>query len=164
MRRSCFVELAGARWTGEADVRGELPSPPVVRYDPAYADAVLGLEIPEDEQRERLTRLGFDVTDDWTVTTPSWRARDVRATSISWRKSVASGSRTCLPASVRQAMFGRLTHFQRLRRVVEDVLVGAGYYEAYTYSLQATDPRPECDRVTGAAHVAATATHAPRSV
>ncbi len=43
---------------------------------------------------------------------------------------------------VRQAMFGRLNHFQRLRRQVEDVLVGAGLYEAYTYSLQAEDPDP----------------------
>ena len=44
---------------------------------------------------------------------------------------------------VRQAMFGRLTHFQRLRRFVEDVLVGAGFYEAYTYSLQPSDPNPK---------------------
>ena len=73
-----LVELAGARWTGATDVRGELPPPPVVRYDPSYADAALGLEIAEAEQRDRLTRLGFEVTEDWTVTTPSWRARDVR--------------------------------------------------------------------------------------
>src|SRR5262249_39052718 len=32
----------------------------------------------------------------------------------------------------RDAMFGRLTREQRLRRQVEDVLVGAGYAEAYT--------------------------------
>jgi phenylalanyl-tRNA synthetase beta chain len=40
-------------------------------------------------------------------------------------------------------MFGRLRHDQRLRRQVEDVLVGAGLYEAYTYSLQADDPDPD---------------------
>jgi phenylalanyl-tRNA synthetase beta chain len=138
-----LVELAGARWTGEADVRGELPPPPVVRYDPAYANAVLGLEIAEGEQRERLTGLGFDVTDDWTVTTPSWRARDVRR-DIDLVEEVGRFRLEDVPAAlpVRQAMFGRLTHFQRLRRVVEDVLVGAGFYEAYTYSLQATDPDP----------------------
>ena len=39
-------------------------------------------------------------------------------------------------------MFGRLKHEQRLRRQVEDVLVGAGCYEAYTYSLQAERSRP----------------------
>src|SRR5581483_2886357 len=73
-----LVELAAARWTGENEVRGELPASPRIAYRPAYADESLGLEIPEDEQRERLSRLGFDVGSDWTVTAPTWRARDVR--------------------------------------------------------------------------------------
>ncbi len=138
-----LVELASARWTGEADVRGELPARPVVRYDPAYATAVLGLEIDASEQRERLDRLGFEVKDDWTVTTPSWRARDVRR-DIDLVEEVGRFRLEDVPATLprRQAMFGRLTHFQRLRRIVEDVLVGAGFYEAYTYSLQPTDPDP----------------------
>jgi phenylalanyl-tRNA synthetase beta chain len=138
-----LVELAGARWTGEADVRAELPPRPVVRYDPSYADAVLGLEIAESEQRERLQRLGFEVTEDWTVTSPSWRARDVRR-DIDLVEEVGRFRLEDVPATLprRQAMYGRLTHFQRLRRLVEDVLVGAGFYEAYTYSLQPTDPDP----------------------
>jgi phenylalanyl-tRNA synthetase beta chain len=37
-------------------------------------------------------------------------------------------------------MFGRLTHEQRLRRLVADVLVGCGFFETYTYSLQPFDP------------------------
>ena len=138
-----LVELAGARWTGETEVRGELPARPVVAYVPAYANAVLGLEIAEPEQRDRLERLGFEVTKDWTVTTPSWRARDVRR-DIDLVEEVGRFRLEDVPATLpaRQAMFGRLTHFQRLRRLVEDVLVGAGYYEAYTYSLQPTDPDP----------------------
>ena len=139
-----LVELAGARWTGETDVRGEVPARPVVRYDPAYAWRALGLEIAEPEQRDRLERLGFEVTEDWTVTTPSWRARDVRR-DIDLVEEVGRFRLEDVPATLpeRQAMFGWLTHFQRLRRFVEDVLVGAGYYEAYTYSLQATDPDPK---------------------
>jgi Phenylalanyl-tRNA synthetase beta subunit len=42
-----------------------------------------------------------------------------------------------------QELFGRLTREQRLRRLVADVLVGRGYFEAYTYSLQADDPHPD---------------------
>jgi len=42
----------------------------------------------------------------------------------------------------RTEMFGRLTHEQRLRRAVSDLLVGAGFFEAYTYSLQPSDPDP----------------------
>ena len=52
-------------------------------------------------------------------------------------------------------MFGRLTHEQRLRRFVADVLVGAGMYEAYTYSLQHGDPGSKRARAARAALVAA---------
>ncbi len=138
-----FAELLGARWTGENDVRAELPPPPRIPYRPAYASEVLGLEVPETEQRERLGRLGFDVEADWTVVTPTWRARDVRR-DIDVVEEVARFRLEDVPATlpVRQAMFGRLNHFQRLRRQVEDVLVGAGLHEAYTYSLQPEDPDP----------------------
>ena len=86
---------------------------------------------------------GFAVEADWTVVTPSWRARDVRR-DIDVVEEVARFRLEEVPATlpVRQAMFGRLNHFQRLRRQVEDVLVGAGLYEAYTYSLQPEDPDP----------------------
>jgi phenylalanyl-tRNA synthetase beta chain len=138
-----LVELAGARYTGESEVRGEVPRPATIAYRPGYATEVLGLEIAEDEQRERLERLGFTVGANWDVTVPSWRARDVRR-DVDVVEEVGRFRLEDVPASLprRQAMFGRLTHVQRLRRFVEDVLVGAGLYEAYTYSLQPDDPDP----------------------
>jgi phenylalanyl-tRNA synthetase beta chain len=139
-----LVELTGARWTGHGEKRAE-PSPPSpIAFRPAYTDAVLGLAVGESEQRDRLGRLGFGVDADWTVRTPSWRARDVRR-DIDLVEEVARFRLEDVPATlpVRQAMFGRLTHEQRLRRQVEDVLVGAGLFEAYTYSLQAEDPDPD---------------------
>jgi phenylalanyl-tRNA synthetase beta chain len=138
-----LAELAGARWTGENEVRGELPAPMQIAYSPGYANASIGFEFSDDEQRDRLHRLGFDVAHDWTVTVPSWRARDVRR-DVDVVEEVARFRLEDVPAMlpVRRAMFGRLTHAQRLRRRVEDVLVGAGLYEAYTYSLQPHDPDP----------------------
>ncbi len=138
-----LAELAGARWTGETELRAEPAPPPVIAYRPQYANATIGLEIAEDEQRERLGRLGFEVTDDWTVTVPTWRARDVRR-DIDVVEEVGRFRLEDVPATLprRQAMYGRLTHEQRLRRLVADVLVGAGMYEAYTYSLQHGDPDP----------------------
>jgi phenylalanyl-tRNA synthetase beta chain len=138
-----LVELAGARWTGEGEVRGEVPPPAVIAFRPGYTNDVLGLEVPEEEQRDRLGRLGFGVDQDWTVHTPTWRRRDVRR-EIDVVEEVARFRLEHVPATlpVRQEMFGRLKHEQRLRRQVEDVLAGAGLYEAYTYSLQATDPDP----------------------
>jgi phenylalanyl-tRNA synthetase beta chain len=138
-----LAELTGARWTGETELRAEPAAPTVIAYRPQYASATVGLEIVEDEQRERLGRLGFHVSDDWSVTVPTWRARDVRR-DIDVVEEVGRFRLEDVPATLprRQAMYGRLTHEQRLRRLVADVLVGAGMYEAYTYSLQHRDPDP----------------------
>jgi phenylalanyl-tRNA synthetase beta chain len=138
-----LAELAGARWTGETEVRAEPVPPPVIAYRPEYANETVGLLISEDEQRERLARLGFEVADDWIVRVPTWRARDVRR-DADVVEEVARFRLEDVPSTLptRQAMFGRLTHEQRLRRLVADVLVGAGMYEAYTYSLQHGDPDP----------------------
>ena len=136
-------ELTGARWTGETELRAQPAEPTVIAYRPQYANATVGLEIVEDEQRELLERLGFEVTDNWDVTVPTWRARDVRR-DIDVVEEVGRFRLQDVPATLprRQAMYGRLTHEQRLRRLVADVLVGAGMYEAYTYSLQHGDPDP----------------------
>jgi phenylalanyl-tRNA synthetase beta chain len=136
-----LVELAHARYIGAGEVRAEPVPPPVISYRPAYANETVGLELGEAEQRDRLERLGFAVDDDWTVRTPSWRARDVRRDSDVVEEVARFRLRDVpLTLPVRQAMFGRLTHEQRLRRQVEDVMAGAGLSEAYTYSLQADDP------------------------
>jgi phenylalanyl-tRNA synthetase beta chain len=138
-----LAELAGARWTSETELRADPVEPAAIVYRPQYANETIGLEIAEDEQRERLVRLGFEVADDWTVGVPTWRARDVRR-DIDVVEEVGRFRLEDVPATLprRQAMYGRLTHEQRLRRLVADVLVGAGMYEAYTYSLQHDDPDP----------------------
>lgn len=45
----------------------------VVAYNPALAETLGGVAIPEREQKRILTALGFAVADDWTVTAPGWR-------------------------------------------------------------------------------------------
>ncbi len=47
----------------------------------------------------------------------------------------------------RRHVRGRLSPSQRLRRLTEDVLVGAGLSEAYTWSLAASDPSPDAIRL-----------------
>ncbi|MBA2920610.1 phenylalanine--tRNA ligase subunit beta [Sphingomonas sp. MAH-20] len=48
----------------------------VVSYDPALCLRLGGLDVPADEQRAILERLGFEVSAEWAVTVPTWR-RDV---------------------------------------------------------------------------------------
>jgi phenylalanyl-tRNA synthetase beta chain len=135
-----LVELAGARWTGATDVQGELPQPAVVPYRPARAGEVLGLDVAAERQREILERVGFEAADGG-YRVPTWRARDV-AREIDLVEEVARFELAAIPFTLpqREAMFGRLNRWQRLRRVVEDALVGCGWSEAYTPSLVVSGP------------------------
>jgi phenylalanyl-tRNA synthetase beta chain len=137
-----IVELTGARWTGDTDAKGELPQRPVISFRPERANRLIGLEIPADEQQEALERLGFDVAADRRVTAPTWRARDVtREVDLVEEVARIHGlEKVPFTLPLRSAMFGRLTPEQRLRRLVQDVLVGCGFSEAYTFSLAPDDP------------------------
>lgn len=150
-----IVQLTGARYMGHADVHQGLPPRPSTSYRPARSDALLGLPIEPGAQRSILERLGFDIDapDDaslkWSVTTPTWRARDVtREVDLIEEVARVHGLEKIpftLPA--RREMFGQLTQGQRLRRLVEDVMVGAGFSEAYTWSLVSRDVSPEALRL-----------------
>jgi len=127
-----IVELSGARWTGAEDVQAALPKPATIRLRPERASGLLGLEVPEDEQAEILAPIGFrQLKSGYRV--PTWRARDVTR-EVDLIEEVARFKLPEVPFTLprREAMFGRLTRPQRVRRVVEDALVGAGYAEVYT--------------------------------
>jgi len=143
-----LVDLAGARFVGHTDVHGDLPARPVVRFRPGRASRVIGYEIPAEAQLGTLEALGFEVEGEWEVHVPTWRARDVTR-EIDLVEEVARPLLDGIPHTLplRRHVRGRLTKEQRLRRAVEDVLVGAGLSEAYTWSLVADDPEPEAIRL-----------------
>jgi phenylalanyl-tRNA synthetase beta chain len=130
-----LVEL-GARFTGHTDQHAGLPERPAVLLRPELANRLSGMEFPAEEQRATLERLGFDVAEDLTTTVPTWRARDVTR-SADLVEEVVRFRIQDVPATLptRATVSAQLTREQRLRRQVEDVLVGAGFYEAYTWTL-----------------------------
>jgi phenylalanyl-tRNA synthetase beta chain len=132
-----IVDLSGARWTADADVQANLPDRAVIRLRSERADAVIGLEVPAAEQAAILAKLGFEREQDG-FRVPTWRARDVTR-EIDLVEEVARFTMEAIPFTLpeREATFGRLTRWQRLRRVVEEVLVGCGFSEAYTSSFVA---------------------------
>ena len=134
-----IVALAGARWIGHTDANAGLPEPPVVRYRPERASAYIGLEVPPEEQRDLLTRLGNDPRDGEYVV-PTWRARDLTR-EVDLIEEVARFRLDEVPFTlpVRRAMAGRLTRPQRVRRRVEDTLAALGLSEVYTPSLVEKD-------------------------
>ena len=109
---------------------------------------MIGLDVPDAEQRSILERLDFDVDEGWHVTVPTFRARDVTR-EIDVIEEVARVVLDRVPNTMplRRAVAGHLSAEQRFRRVLEDVLVGAGYSEAYTWSLVPVDPDPAALRL-----------------
>jgi phenylalanyl-tRNA synthetase beta chain len=142
-----LTETAGARWTANADVQEGLPPRPVITYRPERADDVLGVPTPPGEQLGWLVRLGFDQRDG-EVEAPTWRARDVTR-EIDVVEEVARLRLEDVPFTLpaRREMFGALTPKQRLRRRIEDLLVGLGLAETYTPSLRPDDPDPKAWRL-----------------
>jgi phenylalanyl-tRNA synthetase beta chain len=134
-----IVETAGARWTGHVDVQEGLPERPVIRFRPERADELIGLATPPADQVGWLERLGFERRGE-DIVVPTWRAREVTR-EVDVVEEVARERLEHVPFTLpaRREMFGALTPMQRLRRRVEDVLVGLGLTETYTPSLRAED-------------------------
>ena len=138
------VELTGARWTGHTDAQGTLPERQRIVLRPERTRSLIGLDVPDERQREILESVGFDVDADWTVTVPTWRARDVTR-EVDVVEEVARFVLEEVPFTLprRDATFGRLTRWQQLRRRAEDVLVGCGFAEAYTPTFVPVADDPE---------------------
>ena len=143
-----LVDLTGCEMTGATDVHDGLPERPVVSLRTERTSHVVGLDIAPDEQLEILLRLGFEPGEDGRVTVPTWRARDVTR-EIDLVEEVARVVLERVPTTMplRRFVAGHLTPEQRFRRTIEDVLVGAGFSEAYTWSLTPSDPDPAALRL-----------------
>jgi phenylalanyl-tRNA synthetase beta chain len=140
-----IVELAKARWTGDVDVTGRLPEPQAVPFRPERASRLIGLEIDPDVQSRGLEKLGFE-PQNGSYMVPTWRARDVTR-EVDLVEEVARFHLNEVPFTMPRGESGLLTRDQRLRRFVEDVLVGSGLCEAYTTSLVPDDPVPDALRL-----------------
>ena len=139
-RRSCSSSSPARAGPVDVDVHDELPERPRRHARPERADA---LRRPRDpgrtSRRDACGRSASTSPTTATVTVPTWRARDVTR-EIDLVEEVARFRLEDVPATLPLAPRegGRLTRDQRLRRRVEDVLVGAGFAEAYTWTLVPT--------------------------
>jgi phenylalanyl-tRNA synthetase beta chain len=140
-----IVELAEARWAGHVDVTGRLPEPQAVPFGPERASRLIGLQIDAREQLRTLEKLGFEAQNGSFVV-PTWRARDVTR-EADLVEEVARFHLNEVPFTTARGGAGLLTRDQQLRRLVEDVLVGAGLSEAYTSSLVPDDPAQDAVRL-----------------
>jgi phenylalanyl-tRNA synthetase beta chain len=136
------AEVAGVAATGDTvDVRGRLPERTRVVVRTSRVNALLGTALSADDVRGYLEPIGFECRPggdgDFHVTVPSWRPdseREVDVVEEVARHHGYSNIARTLPAV---SGVGGLTAYQRHRRRVREVLVGAGLTEAWATSFLA---------------------------
>jgi phenylalanyl-tRNA synthetase beta chain len=132
-----MVELCGARMVpGTVDVHPHPAEPRSVPLRQERIARLLGAPVDEDTVRAILERLGFEARNgSWLV--PPWRDSDVQREADLIEEVARVHGLDKLPTTLpaRRYAVGRLTHDQRLRRRVEDLLRDRGLDECISYSF-----------------------------
>ena len=115
---------------GMLDVNVVPPSREMIRVRPERVNAILGTSLAPDEMARYLRPIGFTVEGELEVVPPSFRP-DV-TTEIEVIEEVARhhGYASIARTVPRSPFVGALTPYQRARRLLKEVLVGAGVSEA----------------------------------
>jgi phenylalanyl-tRNA synthetase beta chain len=141
-----LVEIAGATMVpGTIDVAAPAPPPRKLRLRGARVSGILGMEIPQADQRAYLERMDFQVLSeghDLEVTVPPDRYYDVtREIDLIEEVGRLHGFDKHLPTTlprVGEGKVGRLNRTQKLRRRAEDELRDLGFDQIVGWSF--TDP------------------------
>ncbi len=140
-----MIELCGARVlpgtidAGPCAAQGQAAAPPRIRLREARVQAILGVSIPRERQREILHALDFrtsDADDGLDVEVPPLRRADVTREADLIEEVARIDGVEKLPATLpRRRPAGRLSQTQRLRRRAVDALVGRGLYETVGWTF-----------------------------
>ena len=126
-RDRLIVELAGARWIGDADVQGELPERPVVRSASGARRRGARPRDAAPDQHAHPRAAGLRARRAEGDVVPTWRARDVtREVDVVEEVAPLPPRRHALHPARAARDVRHATREQRCAAGVEDVLVGAG--------------------------------------
>lgn len=137
------AEVSGARPVGGlVDVQGKLPKParPLVRT--RRVNEILGTALTGDDVRRYLEPIGFacaPARGGWRVTIPSWRPDSELEVDVVEEVARHHGYSNIPRTVPLSPEVGRLTHHQRDRRHVREILAGAGLSEAWTSAFLGVD-------------------------
>jgi phenylalanyl-tRNA synthetase beta chain len=140
-----MIELCGATLLpGTIDVGLQsadwIATRPVIRLRQARVQAILGVPVASSRQAEILNALDFATEqreDGLDVTVPALRRADVTREVDLIEEVARIDGLEQLPATLpaRRGAAGRLSHAQRVRRAVEDAMVGRGLREIVGWSF-----------------------------
>jgi len=127
-----LAECGGVPTTGIDETKGRLPdrSPIIVR--PARINALLGTELDAKTMESHLLSIGFESTrkkKNLNVTVPTWRWDTQSETDVAEEIARMHGYENIARTVPRGSQAGKLTQYQKDRRLVREVLVGAGFDE-----------------------------------
>lgn len=147
-RRLCELlgATAGDRYRsaeGVIDVRGPVPTATRVRVRPARINTVLGSDLTDDQVVGYLEPIGFvcerESTGVLDVTVPTFRPDTEREIDVIEEVARHHGYANLPRRRPFSPQVGRLTRYQCERRLVREVVAGAGAHEAWTPSLLGPD-------------------------
>lgn len=133
--RACrrFAQLAAEAGAtvaaGSIDVSGELPDRTPIRVRTTKMNGLLGTDLSVNDMATHLESIGFRterVDDDLDVTIPTWRWDTQTETDVAEEIARLHGYENIEPTVPRGQTAGGLSAYQTDRRVVREVLVGAG--------------------------------------
>lgn len=142
-----LVELCGAKPVeGTIDVDHTTYSPLELELTAEQLNSMLGTEVPLERAGGRLRALGFDVKlnspdRSLTATVPHYRSNDVTRPIDLIEEIARIEGLERIPATLpaRRSAIGGLTKQQKLKRQVEDFLVGRGLCEVIGWSFTSSD-------------------------
>ena len=137
--------LEGHGWTrvGETGMVGDWTDERrTIEIDTAAAANFLGIDLSDDESAERLRRYGFEVTvsdGHLSVIVPPHRVWDVEFPADLYEELAKSIGYNDTPSTLPPVDMGALpTAADVMKQRVEDVLLGAGFYEVFTNGFHGT--------------------------
>jgi phenylalanyl-tRNA synthetase beta chain len=149
-----FVELvagdAGSTVGPVSDVRGRLPERPPIRVRTARVNELLGTELGDGEIAGYLDSLGFTTAPAGAgagvldVALPTWRLDSAAEIDVVEEVARLHGYREIPTTVPRSPLTGGLSPYQRDRRLVRQVLAGAGADEAWTTTFLAVADLERC--------------------
>jgi len=128
-----FIQLATEQGavavTGQIDVAGTVPDRAPVRVRPTKVNGLLGTDLTAADMAGHLVSIGFDATEvdgDLDVIVPTWRWDAATETDIAEEVARMYGYANIVRTVPKGEAAGGLSEYQQARRLVREVLLGAG--------------------------------------
>ncbi|MGI9120841.1 MAG: phenylalanine--tRNA ligase subunit beta [Acidimicrobiales bacterium] len=149
--RFCDLLAAGGATPAGSpvDVRGQVPDRPPVRVRPSRVNQLLGTDLSREQMAGYLDPIGFTASPvggdgEIEVRVPPWRLDSAEEIDVIEEVARLHSYRAIPKSLPRSPLTGGLTPYQRDRRVVRQILAGAGADEAWTTTFVSPSELVRC--------------------